>query len=176
MKEGRIDGNKLALRESLNFIIFHPIQFFEITLKRVSIYFSFARPTGFWFHLEGVERALTLALSALYSVLLFVFGFWGIYRMKELSIVEKERTKILFWMLIMMPLAIVGIIVETRYRFLAYPFFAVFASYGLFDLWHGRRELKVLAIITLLLFANASFDALNNLDRIRERISQFFSI
>ena len=176
MKEGRIEGNKLALKESISFIIFHPIQFFEITLKRVSIYFSFARPTGFWFHLEGVERALTLALSALYSVLLFVFGFWGIYRMKELSIVEKERAKILFWMLLMMPLAIVGIIVETRYRFLAYPFFAVFASYGLFDLWHGRRELKVLATITLLLFANASFDALNNLDRIRERISQFFSI
>ena len=54
----------------------------------------------------------------------------------------------------MMPLAIVGIIVETRYRFLVYPFFAIFAGYGLLDLWRGRMELKVLALIALLLFSN----------------------
>ncbi|MBI2045849.1 MAG: glycosyltransferase family 39 protein [Parcubacteria group bacterium] len=175
MKEGRIEGNKLALKESLGFIFSRPIEFLEITFKRISIYFSFARPTGFWFHLEGMSKALTLTLSAVYSAILFIFGFWGIYRMKELSADEKERAKMLLWMLVMMPIAIIGIIVETRYRFLVYPFFAIFASYGLFDLWRGRRELKVLALVTLLLFSNTLFDALRNLDRIRERIGHLFS-
>jgi 4-amino-4-deoxy-L-arabinose transferase-like glycosyltransferase len=175
MKEGRIEGNKLALKESLGFIFSHPIEFLEITLKRVSIYFSFARPTGFWFHLDGLSKALTLVLSAIYSMVLFIFGFWGVYRAKELATEEKERAKILLWMFLMMPLAIIGIIVETRYRFLAYPFFAIFASYGLFDMWRGRRELKALAAIALLLLSNTLFDALRNLDRIRERIDNLFS-
>jgi len=175
MKEGRIEGNKLALKESLGFIFSHPIEFLGITLKRISIYFSFARPTGFWFHLDGMSQALTLAFSAVYSMILFIFGFWGIYRMKELIATEKERAKMLFWMLLMMPLAIIGIIVETRYRFLVYPFFAIFASYGLFDMWRGRMELKAFAAITLLLFSNTLFDALRNLDRIRERIGHLFS-
>ena len=175
MKEGRIEGNKLALKESLGFIFSRPIEFLEITLKRISIYFSFARPTGFWFHLDGISKALTLAFSAAYSMILFIFGFWGIYRAKELAANEKERAKMLLWMLLMMPLAIVGIIVETRYRFLVYPFFAIFASYGLFDMWRGRRELKALATITLLLLSNTLFDAVRNLDRIRERIDSLFS-
>ena len=175
MKEGRIEGNKLALKESLGFIFSRPIEFLEITLKRISIYFSFARPTGFWFHLDGISKALTLAFSAAYSMILFIFGFWGVYRIKELATNEKERAKLLLCMLLMMPLAIVGIIVETRYRFLVYPFFAIFASYGLFDMWRGRRELKALATITLLLLSNTLFDAVRNLDRIRERIDSLFS-
>lgn len=174
MKKGRIEGNQLALKEAFRFIAFQPISFLKITLERISIYFSFARPTGFWFHLKGMSRALTLAFSAVYSAILFIFGFWGIYRIKELSLLEKGRARMLFWMLLMMPLAIVGIIVETRYRFLVYPFFAIFASYGLFDIWRGRNELRALAIVTVLLFSNTLFDAVRNLDRIRERIGHLF--
>lgn len=174
MKEGRIEGNKLALKESLGFIFSHPVEFLEITLKRISIYFSFARPTGFWFHLEGTSKALTLVFSAVYSVILFVFGFWGMYQMKQLNVDERSRAKLLFWMLLMMPLAIVGIIVETRYRFLVYPFFAIFAGYGLVDIWRKREELCPFIGIAAVLFANTAFDVLANVARIKERIGQLF--
>jgi len=175
MSQGRIVGNKLALQAALNFIMLHPIEFLKITLERASIYFSFARPTGFWFHLEGFSRAATLILSALYSIFLFIFGFWGIYRMRHAPPETMERARLLAIILLMMPLAIIGIIVETRYRFLAYPMFAVFAGYGALDIFQKRDEIKAFIALTLVFFANAGFDALRNLDRIRERIGEFLS-
>ncbi|MBI2627843.1 MAG: glycosyltransferase family 39 protein [Candidatus Niyogibacteria bacterium] len=172
MEQGRIEGNKLALKEALFFIFANPLEFLKITFYRISIYFSFARPTGFWFHLEGASRALTLALSALYSVLLFVFGFFGIYGIKELPPTDKKRAKFFIWTLLAMPLAVVWIIVETRYRFLVYPFFAVFAGYGLWTLFNKKIALKILLGIFGILFLNTAFDAWRNSERIIERIAE----
>ena len=172
MEQGRIEGNKFALKEALFFIFTNPLEFLKITFYRISIYFSFARPTGFWFHLEGASRALTLAFSALYSVLLFVLGFLGIYKIKELPLEDKKRAKFLFWMLLMMPLAVVWIIVETRYRFLVYPFFAVFSGYGLAGLFNQKNNLKPASLIFGVLFLNAAFDAWRNFGRIIERIME----
>lgn len=172
MEQGRIEGNKLALKEALFFIFTNPLEFLKITFYRISIYFSFVRPTGFWFHLEGISRALTLAFSALYSVLLFVLGFLGIYRIKELPLEDKKRAKFLLWMLLMMPLAVVWIIVETRYRFLVYPFFAIFAGYGLADLFNKKFNFKPVLMIFGALFLNAAFDAWRNSGRIIEKIME----
>jgi len=172
MGQGRIEGNKLALKEALLFIFANPLEFLKITFYRISIYFSFTRPTGFWFHLEGASRALTLALSALYSVLLFVFGFLGIYRIKELPLADKKRAKFFLWALLAMPLAVIWIIVETRYRFLVYPFFAVFAGYGFIALMDKKINIKVFAVIFGILFLNAAFDAWRNSARIMEKIAE----
>ncbi|MBI5045986.1 MAG: glycosyltransferase family 39 protein, partial [Candidatus Niyogibacteria bacterium] len=57
MSHGRIEGNKMALKAALGFILANPAEFSRITLDRISIYFSFARPTGFWFHLHGFAKA-----------------------------------------------------------------------------------------------------------------------
>lgn len=170
MKQGRIAGNKLALREAVEFVFFHPVEFMQITFYRLSIYFSFARPTGFWFHLSGSSKALTLFLSAVYSVVLFVFGWWGVYRGRLSDGNDRKRAQLFFWMFAMMPLAIIGIIVETRYRFLAYPFLAVFAGYGLTVLRRTDIVQKYFVAIVAVLFLNTSFDILRNLDRIAERI------
>ncbi|QQG46194.1 MAG: glycosyltransferase family 39 protein [Candidatus Niyogibacteria bacterium] len=132
----RVEGNRQALGDALTFIAGHPFEFLKITAQRISIYFSFARPTGFWFHLEGEARAATLALSAIYSALIFGLGFWGIYRAVAQNRVLQMHlnARLLFWIFIMVPLAVIFIIVETRYRFLAYPLLAVFAGFGLSDL------------------------------------------
>lgn len=172
MEQGRIEGNKLAFKEALLFIFANPLEFLNITLYRISIYFSFVRPTGFWFHLEGMSKALTLAFSALYSILLFVLGFLGIYKIKELPLEDKRRAKFLLWLLLMMPLAVVWIIVETRYRFLVYPFFAVFGGYGLAGLFNKKNNFKPALLIFSALFLNAAFDAWRNSERIVERITE----
>ena len=83
---------------------------------------------------------------------------------------EKTLAKIFLAMLIMMPLAVVGIIVETRYRMLVYPFLAVFAGYGLSVFWQKKLEWQPALIITFLLGANTFFDVSRNLGRIFERI------
>ena len=84
---------------------------------------------------------------------------------------EKGLAKFFLAMLVMMPLAIAGIIIETRYRMLAYPFFAVFAGYGLNEFLSGRISWKPAFYLALLLVLNTSFDVLRNLGRIVGRIN-----
>ncbi len=173
MRQGRIEGNKMALKTAVGFILAHPVEFLMITADRISIYFSFARPTGFWFHLGGGAKAATLILSAIYSVLLFIAGFMGIYGLQAMPSEDKKRAKLFLAMLIMMPLSVVWIIVETRYRFLVYPFFAVFAGYGLRALFDKKVALRALFAIFGILFLNVAFDVGRNLDRIIERVGEF---
>lgn len=168
----KVPGNKLALKEALRFIVFNPLEFLKITLKRISIYFSFVRPTGFWFHLKGTSRATTLALSALYSALIFGLAFWGIYKIRELSGEEKEKAKRLFWLTVTAPLAVIFIVVETRYRFLAYPLLSVLAGFGLYDLFKQKTDFKALFAIWGVLLFNSAIDGTHNLDRVLERIKE----
>lgn len=169
---GLVEGSRQLTAEALKFIVFNPLEFLKLTFYRISIYFSFSRPTGFWFHLQGLSRAATVVLSAVYSVLLFIFGFWGIRQIKNLEVEEKKRAKILLAMLAMMPLAIIGIIVETRYRMLVYPFFAIFAGYGLRELLMRKIAWKPALYVALFLILNTVFDAWRNIGRIIERIGE----
>ena len=96
---GLVEGSRRLTAEALEFIIFNPLEFLKLTFYRISIYFSFSRPTGFWFHLHGLSRAVTVVLSAVYSALLFILGFWGIQKIRDLEIKEKKRAKIFLAML-----------------------------------------------------------------------------
>lgn len=167
---GIVEGNALLTKSALSFITTHPLEFLKLTLYRISIYFSFARPSAFWFHLSGVSRLLTLIFSVIYVLVLFVFSFFGLWGVRSL---EKERRKkmlLLLAFLAMMPLAVVGVIVETRYRFLAYPFFAIFAGYGLHLLLERKEKQKVMLWVVTIFFANTFFDIVRNFDRIIEHI------
>jgi len=169
-KYGYIEANRRANQEAVSFILGNPVEFIKLVFYRASIYFSFGRPTGFWFHLHGFSKIATLILSALYSAILFIAGSWGVYRLWDLKGGEYQRALILLAMLIMMPLALISIVVETRYRFLSYPFFAIFAGLALADLWYRRLAFKPMAIVASILLANTAFDILRNLSRIIERV------
>lgn len=168
---GHVEANHRATQDTISFVKEHPFEYIKLTFMRASIYFSFARPTGFWFHLHGISKAITLTTSALYAAILFVLGFWGI------GAYVKERKKygnkpmMFLAMLIMMPLAIIPIIVETRYRMPVYPFFAIFAGFGFQKLRDSSRCLTCFSFIVFLVFANTSFDVISNIGRILERIS-----
>ena len=170
---GYIEANRRATNDTLEFIISNPLEYAKLTLLRASIYFSFARPTGFWFHLSGLSKAATLGTSALYAAILFIFGFWGIMAyLKERRIYGNNALWFLS-MLIMMPIAIIPIIVETRYRMPVYPFFALFAGFGFYKLRESTRCFTCFALVAFLVFANTAFDVIRNADRILERISSF---
>lgn len=166
-----VQVNKLATDDAKKFILGNPLEFLKLTIYRTSIYFSFSRPTGFWFHLFGWSKAITLFSSAVYSVVLFILGFWGIWQIRNLEVREKTLAKIFLAMLVMMPLAVIGIIIETRYRMLAYPFFAVFAGYGLSELLSGRLKWKPAFYIAGFLILNTVFDIFRNWERIIERVN-----
>jgi hypothetical protein len=170
-KYGAIEAGKLAKAEGFSFIRSHPLEFVRLTLSRTITYFSGARPTGFWFHLTGTSKATTLVLSSLYAFLLFSSGFFGLASARTLASADHARAKLYRWFLVMMPLAVVGLVVETRYRFLLYPFLAVFAGYGIYRALLTKPEKKLLIGSIGAVIAIAVVDVLRNLDRILERIS-----
>lgn len=168
---GYVEANRRATQDALSFIVSHPLEYAKLTLLRASIYFSFARPTGFWFHLSGFSKAITLLTSAVYAATLFVFGFWGIGAYLKERKAYGNNALWLLGMLVMMPIAIIPIIVETRYRMPVYPFFALFAGFGFWKLRESTRCLSCFALVVFLVFANTAFDILRNTERILERIS-----
>ncbi len=167
---GKISGTRLLAKEAVIFIFRNPAEFMRITLNRISIYFSFARPTAFWFHLNGASQAATMALSSLYSAVIFLFGFLGIWLCRNKPSGYGDRASWLFYMALMMPLAVIFIIVETRYRFLVYPMMAVFAGLGAQASFSRMIPMRVLIPISSVLILNTAFDVLMNIGRISERI------
>lgn len=170
-KYGHVEANRRATNDTLRFVKEHLFEYVKLTLKRTSIYFSFARPTGFWFHLHGISKAITLATSALSAAIFFILGFWGIGAYLKERKKYGHKAMLFLAMLVMTPLAIIPIIVETRYRMPVYPFFAIFAGFGFQKLRESNKCLACFAIVIFLIFANTMFDVISNFDRIIERIS-----
>ncbi len=169
---GIIKANQIATREGIQYILRDPIGFVRRSIVRASIYFSIARPTGFWFHLHGIAKAITLIASALYAAILFGLGFIGIGSIKKLPRGDRRRALFYSSLLFIMPLSLVGLVVETRYRFPVYPFFAIFAAYGLHLFRERKVSPKLLITVAALLGANTGFDVSENISRIFERISE----
>lgn len=170
---GVLGANKQAIKDGLEYIVQNPVEFIGLTLKRTSIYFSFARPTGFWFHLQGLGKFLTLAFSTVYGFLMFLLGGLGIACARSLLPEERKRALFFLALFIMMPLAIVGLVVETRYRFSAYPFLAVFAGFGFKELYEKRIPLKAQIAVLSIVVLNGAVDIARNWARILERFTGF---
>ena len=169
---GPVKSEHALREEAITFIKENPFEFLKLTLYRTSIYFSFLRPTGWWPYLQGIDRTVTLLLSFIYSVILFTFGGAGIWALlKERDVTQKIGDT--FWLLLSLtaalPLGVVFITVETRYRYPIYPFLAMFAGYGLYTLWQRRVLFWVFLYTFGILSLNTLFDGLRNISRIFER-------
>ncbi len=131
--------SKEAEKNVIAFVIAKPLIFMKITMSRFIAYFSAIRPMGFWFYLHGVNQAIFVA-SSLFSILfLFVAGISGV-----LLAMKKNNT--LFNYLIVCtvaaPLALIFAVVESRYRFQIYPFFAIFGAYFLYYAYNSWALVK----------------------------------
>jgi 4-amino-4-deoxy-L-arabinose transferase-like glycosyltransferase len=172
---GQVEADRALKRAGVDYILEHPLEFLKLTIFRLSIYVSLARPFAFWPHLVGSTKLIAAALSSLYAGILFIFGGVGIaaaFRAKDDSVVRAHRL-LLLALAIMMPLSIAALVVETRYRFGVYPFLAVFAGLGLAALSEAkswRERFYRVAPVLLLVFLNTIFDVVRNLGRILERL------
>ena len=158
------------------FVLERPFEFFKITLKRISIFWSFARPTGFWPGFSNMQKAATAVFSAIYSVIIFTLGIGGIWlAFKELNPKNRTALKNILAAALSVPLGIIFIVVETRYRYPIYPFLAVFGGYAWHSLFNNfSKTSKILFIVFFLLLLNASVDILRNLDLIFGRLYLYF--
>lgn len=174
-KMTQIENDKALRRAGLDYIKTHPLQFIKLSLERASMYFSFGRPFAFWDHLKGVSKIITMVFSSLYSALIFVLGFGGIVlAMGRESGFKREKILLILTMILMMPLSIIFLVVETRYRFPSYPLLAVFSGFSVYCFFKERKvifqEVKTLLVVLILFIGNTLFDILKNWSRVLERL------
>ena len=169
-KYGFLKADKIAFSEAMGFILNDPWAFIKRTIYRISVYFSFSRPMAFWFHLHGFSKLATIITSSIHAMILFIAGVWGIVGLRGLPNEDKKRAKFLLGILVMMPLSIIGIVVETRYRLPVYPFLAVFGGWGLILLFSRKLKLLPILMVTSLLLINTLVDISTNIGRVIERL------
>ncbi|OGZ42289.1 MAG: hypothetical protein A3C80_00440 [Candidatus Ryanbacteria bacterium RIFCSPHIGHO2_02_FULL_45_43] len=154
------------------FITSHPLRFLELQWRKTALYFSLIRPGGYWIHLMAhpFERLLTLYASAFWTAALFIFGLAGAW------VLYRKRNDISWYLLavfaLLQPLAVIPIIVETRYRYPFFPFLAVFAAYFLL-LRPIMRGAFFGALAVIIIFTG--YDAIYNASEIASKIMSVFA-
>jgi hypothetical protein len=169
-----VETHRFGVEKFKEFISAHPIEFVKITLKRLSIYFSFFRPTGFWSYLSKVPKIITISLSLVYGGLIFSLGFSGVWLSLKNSIAgDKTRARWLIFMILSLPLAVAAIVVETRYRYPLYPFLAVFSGFAVYKFITDKKIfLKIFMTAFSIILFNAFIDFLMNSDRVFETLNK----
>ena len=169
-----IKGDKSALDMAFNFVEENPLEFIKITSQRISVYFSFARPTGFWPNFSALNKIITIIFSSFYSFLIFVLGITGIWfgiKNRNRGLFFKEKLLYILFIAALMPISVIFIVVETRYRYPIYPFLAIFSGFSFYWLIKKRREVLSSFLYSLLLISgNAAFDIARNFSRIISKI------
>jgi len=161
-----MDTNKKGIEEFKKFVFENPLEFTKVTAKRISIFFSLSRPTGFWPIFTPRQQAVSASFSLLASVLVFPLGIAGaaIFLRK---IKSEERKKRLFFlaMAVSIPISAIFILVESRYRYPLYPFLAILGGFFVSEIFIDAKKMKFLFISFSLLLANALFDFILNFER-----------
>lgn len=166
-EHGLFATNDRGIHEVLQFARSQPLQFIELQLTKISIYFSAVRPAAFWFHLSGPSRLFTIIFSSLFSFILFVFGLAGLWRHLFRSGIV-DRMFLLFT--IAAPASVVWIVAETRYRYQIYPMLIVLGIWFLREFLKDKKtHWKVLVISLALVTANTTIDLVRNSARIIDR-------
>lgn len=172
---GYIKGDELAVKFALSFIRENPWEFAKITLNRISVYFSSARPTGFWPNFSALDRIIAIIFSGIYSFLIFVLGATGILfslKNRNRGLFFKEKLLYILFISALMPLSVIFIVVESRYRYPLYPFLAIFSGFSLYWLIKIRKEvLKFFLYSLAFIGGNGAFDVIRNWARIIARIN-----
>ncbi len=154
------------------FVFMHPVVMMKLVGLRALRYFSLIRPMGFWFYQHGMSQAIFIASSLISIAFLFVAGSAGVV------LALQERKRIFYYLasfMVAAPIALLPAVVESRYRFQIYPFFAIFGAYFLIRLWYRHREaLKSLVIVGTAYFIVSTVDVVLFWQTVSERIRPIF--
>jgi len=111
-------------------------------------------------------------VSALASVILFIFGLAGFLRLLKS---DDNPVNYLLAFTIITPLIIFITVVETRYRFQIYPLLMIFAGYFIVFLSKQKKWQfnKIFLLATAIILANGLIDLILSMEKFRERINWF---
>jgi len=159
--------------EYFKFMTSHPVDFVLLQFQKTAQYFSLARPTGFWVHLiaHPLQRLMTAGLSFVWTTIAMIGGvsaMWYVLR-NGMSM----PVAFVLGVAVVQPLAVIPIVVETRYRYALYPFLALFFGKSVVV----RRELwKIIVAITILFIVVAGCDVAVHWGDLSNKANQLFSI
>lgn len=173
----QLDSDNALGKAGKEYILSHPFTFVRLTMLKASIYASFARPFAFWPHLQGLARTMTIIGSVFYGAIVFLGGTLGYVMLeKKLKGNKDARDRLILFMglALTLPLSVIWLVVETRYRFVMYPFLAVGVGVAIYTLCTRQLKLreifKPLIIISILVIGNTVFDIVRNIARIKGKL------
>ncbi|GEM_PF-738046 len=157
--------DEIGREKYFEFLATQPLQFFELQWRKTALYFSLMRPGGYWIHIidHPWDLRITLGSSLVWTFLLFAGGLSGAWLFWRRRKDNASRAFLAF--AILQPLAVIPIIVETRYRYALFPFLVIFAAYFVMLFfsggWHASKEnglRKAFATILIFLGICAGYD------------------
>ncbi len=171
-KYGMIGANVYGVEYFKQFLREHPFLYVKLTMIRGMKYFSPIRPIGFWFYQTGWKQMVFVMSSAAASFVLFVCGFVGIFAgLKE----RKRAVYYLCWFSLVTAAPVIGILVETRYRFPIYPFMAIFAGFAISG-WMENKKIyqRYFAYSLLAVTAIGGIDLSMELPKVISKVNGMF--
>ncbi|MGB9598754.1 MAG: ArnT family glycosyltransferase [Minisyncoccales bacterium] len=171
-----LELHQKGVAEFKQFLASHPFEFLKITLRRLSIFFSLSRPTGFWPGFSIVQQMITAFFSFIYSIFIFILGFSGmIWAFKKFAGEDKKKILLLALFAFSIPFSVMFLVVETRYRYPIYPFLAIFSGIALValrEIWN--KNLKIFLLPLLIFFLNAILDFGLNFTKFWDKLKILF--
>lgn len=173
-----VELDKIGFKKYFSFIKEQPLKFTELQFMKTAAYFSGIRPTGFWPFLnkKPIQQKLTLGASGLWTGFLLLFGIAGGLLMFDKR--KDLKAKIILFFAVLQPLAVIPVIVESRYRYSLFPFLAIFSAYFLVNLYKNRyrtdKMIRVFALSVLFMLTVTSVDFSYNAEEILYRLKLYF--
>jgi hypothetical protein len=170
-----LELSSIGAERYFEFLIDHPFRFIELQFRKTVMYFSLIRPTGFWSYLKNIptQQFATLSLSGLGTAILFITGIAG----SALLFIRRRDivAKIILLFAILQPLAVIPIIVETRYRYSLFPFLAVFGAFFIVSCFKKREDIlyKIFGWVFIVFISITAYDAIYHSDILFSRLNTF---
>ncbi|OGZ44787.1 MAG: hypothetical protein A3J54_02070 [Candidatus Ryanbacteria bacterium RIFCSPHIGHO2_02_FULL_45_13b] len=162
---------RVGREKYFEFLFYQPFQFLELQWRKTALYVSSIRPGGYWIHLlaHPWDMRVTLAASLVWTLILFAGGLAGGYRW------FRERrdvaSRLFLFFAVLQPLAVIPIIVETRYRYAFFPFLAICTAYFIMT-YRPKVSLRALGFALVFLGTATLYDLWYNFGDIIEKIGR----
>lgn len=168
-----VELDRRGKEEYFKYLFNQPIDFIGLQLQKTAQYFSLARPTGFWVHLIAypVDRFLTAGLSFVWTAIVMIGGVSALVALLRNGVTFSGA--FLVGVALVQPLAVIPIIVETRYRYALYPFLALFFGYGASE---GSVRKRVLIWVSVIFIIVAVIDVSIHFRDLFGKLMQLLSI
>lgn len=172
-----IEFNKQAKKWYRNFVLEHPIEAIKIKIEKITIFFSLAKTSGFWFHyFNKIDQLATILISIFQSVIIIgsqIF-FW-IFLIKKYfkEKLESKEIFVIFTTFALMATPILTVIASRhRLPFMIMSFPIVVFVFSLIFKKSWKENIKTIIVVVSIVSVSTAIDAYLQLGKLKDRIER----